>query len=163
MPLYRDFAPTVSALLSAPVNYTAGSLTSASVDVVLPAGAYALIFGSGRFGATSAGWGSLANVGSSPYGTNTMLIGNTSTDTWAAWQNGNYYFVAGDPVPEPSTLFLTLPGIALIACIRRRSRTTPVDKHPLGATIANTADPHASEGDCGPPRATIPVPLTSRR
>ena len=88
-------------ILTPPVNYFAGSLTTATVDVILPAGAYALIFGAGRFGASALGWGAMANIGSSPYVFNSMLPGDTNTDTWGVWTNGNYYFVAGDPVPEP--------------------------------------------------------------
>ena len=88
------FIPLVSAVLSPPVGYTAGSLTSASVSVALPAGTYALIFSGGLPG------GEVVNIGSAPYASNTMLLSRNATDSWARWTNGNYYFVTAD-VPAP--------------------------------------------------------------
>ena len=123
------FVPLVSAVLSPPVGYTAGSLTSASVSVALPAGTYALIFGGGRFGAGATPTGGMANIGSVPYASNTMLYSTNATDSWTRWTNGNYYFVTADVGAPPgvpdggSTLALMSLGLAgiVVGVSRRRS------------------------------------------
>ena len=116
----NTFAALVSAVLSPPVGYVAGSLTSASVSVVLPSGTYALIFGGGRFGAGATPTGGIANIGSSPSPANVMLLGQTGTDTWGHFHNGNYYYVRAEPVPEPSGAALLLIGLAACGVFRRK-------------------------------------------
>jgi hypothetical protein len=113
-----NIVPLISALLNPPTTYSAGSLTSASVSADLPAGSYALIFGAGAFGAT--GFGGIANIASTPSPSNVMLVGNTSSGTWANFNNGNYYFVAGDPVPEPAAISLLLIGLTTGICLLHR-------------------------------------------
>ena len=116
----NTFAALVSAILSPPVGYVPGSLTSASVSVFLPSGTYAVIFGGGRFGAGATQTGGIANIGSAPYMLNSMLLGHTATDTWGSWTNGNYYFVRAEPVPEPSGAALLLIGLAACGGVRRK-------------------------------------------
>ncbi|MFN7936539.1 MAG: PEP-CTERM sorting domain-containing protein [Bryobacteraceae bacterium] len=115
------FTPVLSVLLHPPVNYNAASPASESVDAVLSAGTYALVFGSGRFGADAGHWGAMAAIGSTVTVPNSNLNGSTISNDWGAWTNGNYYFVEGDFVPEPSTLVLMVTGLALAVLGRRKS------------------------------------------
>lgn len=96
------FVPLVSAVVSPPVGYTGGSLTTAALSIDLPAGTYALIFGGGRFGAGNTPTGGIANIGSVPYFVNEMLVGSTATDSWTNFTNGNYYFVTVEPLAAPT-------------------------------------------------------------
>jgi hypothetical protein len=126
------FSPIVTAVLSPPLHYTAGSLTTASVSANLPAGSYALIFGSGRFGAS--GVGGIANIASTPPPGNAMLVGNATADVWGNFRNGNYYFVSGNPIPEPQTGSLIVVGLACGVFLRPKSR----GGNPLETCLPNT-------------------------
>jgi len=134
-------APLVSALLNPPAGYFAGSLTTVAVSADLPAGTYALIFGGGAFGAS--GFGGIANIASTPSPSNVMLVGNTSLNTWTNFNNGDYFFVAGDPVPEPATASLLV--IALMAG-SYFSRKVSISRK-QNAVLAKNANAEASAGE----------------
>jgi hypothetical protein len=121
-------SPLLTFTFDAPFLHNADVLVP--VDLTLPGGAYALVFGTGLFGTAAGHVGGMPDVGDG----NTILpgadliewfdqktVGQFANATWrVGTNNGQRFVVKGTAVPEPSSIFLfagSLMGVAL--CTRR--------------------------------------------
>ena len=94
------------------------------VSLILGPGDYALVFGSGLFGATAVG----VMPTSGQTGASDLVDGVGSYFFWngitSNWQNGGFnavrFEVSGKAVPEPASLSLFLVGLAGLGFLRRR-------------------------------------------
>jgi hypothetical protein len=115
--------PFDSSEIVASTKFNPGSPSSdflTPLSVTLSAGDYALIFGSGQFGAVGQGFMTTKNVD---------IPGQASYFRWNSngWSDGGFsstrFVVAGNPIPEPTTLCLMgfgLPGVLVVVIMRRR-------------------------------------------
>jgi hypothetical protein len=94
---------------------------SVALPLLLAAGSYAVVFGSGQFGATGfAGLGDLND----PIGDSTLIRSFFGPDWDSFGDNGVRVFVNGAAVPEPASWGLMLLGFGAVAAglrVRRRS------------------------------------------
>ncbi len=120
-----DFPDSLDLTTADVLGTAIGSLPSTSaevlldLDVSLEPGWYALVFGSGLFGATGEGitvrngedFGSQSYIGLQPNSGIGWINRTTS--------NNRRFIVIGDVVPEPSSLLSGLAGTSLLLLIRR--------------------------------------------
>lgn len=103
------------------------SVPQGTVDLVEPVsaslapGSYAVIFGSGQFGATGfAGLGDENNPVGSP-----TLIRSFFSDGWDTFSDTGVRLVVQGTVPEPSAWAMMLAGFAGVGCMVRRRKNRP--------------------------------------
>ncbi len=106
-----------SVLLTVP-NGTSDVSGALSVD--LAAGDYAVVFGSGLFGASGVG---PVSDGNTPIGNSSLFTSLFGPDWFALDDSGIRVEVDGTPIPEPSSLsLLAVGGLLATVAIRRKRR-----------------------------------------
>jgi hypothetical protein len=114
-----NFTPLAVTTFVAPPVFASADV-SIPLSVELPAGDYAIIFGSGRFGATASG---AMPTNNSPLDL-TGLFFTDALDSWRVPLNQAMRFtVSGVLVPEPSGMALATIGLAgVLGLVRRKWR-----------------------------------------
>jgi hypothetical protein len=92
---------------------------SAGLSLDLAAGDYAVVFGSGLFGADGVG---PISSGNTTIGDPSLFQSLFSADWQAQSADGIRIVVEGTPVPEPASAALLIAGCALVGAVRRKRR-----------------------------------------
>ena len=121
-------AATPGAIAGISLGHTVFAVTSgthdqaAALPLTLAAGAYAVVFGSGEFGAS--GWAGFGDL-NTPVGQSHMFASVFSSD-WSDFDDtGVRIFVEGNAaaIPEPATWAMLIAGFGLVGgAMRRRAR-----------------------------------------